>query len=258
MENSSLSDPTLRRDDKVILSIIDRCLSDQSDKMLSLVSVDARYVLNIIIEKMGLLCNVNDCAEASSCMFKDILRKVAIDHKANNDDHTIRCAAIIHELLRNSLILSDYYDLTIASDGMYGCRDQYPVLKEIGDYIVDAISEDDFEAWHEWAVAYWEEPSLKYPPLPQLLDTEYFKRILDKALDKGLMEIIGDDYVWNKSDRLLVYFAKEVSEHLGLSTNGTKWKPFKEMFNTKINMSSISANMDNLPEGSEMVDDCLI
>ena len=97
------------------------------------------------------------------------------------------------------------------------------------------------------------------PTLPETLNTDKAKSILQKAIDVGFCDA---NYQWKKSKALLAYFADRVSEYLELGKGEydgktkTSWKPFESLFG----ISGLSgAKRDyqktgTLPEGYKDVD----
>lgn len=69
--------------------------------------------------------------------------------------------------------------------------------------------------------------------LPEELDTDKAKKLLQKAITSGLCD---DTYKWLKSKALLAYFTDKASEYLGLCKGEydgkpkTSWKPFETLF----------------------------
>ena len=67
--------------------------------------------------------------------------------------------------------------------------------------------------------------------LPAELNNDDFKKILSKAIEKGL---IDDNYKWLKGMQLLACFCHDVSQKLTLGKGGRiAWKPFEELFGIK-------------------------
>lgn len=73
-------------------------------------------------------------------------------------------------------------------------------------------------------------------PLPDLLNTDKAKALLNKAIIAGLCD---DTYKWLNSKALLAYFVDKASESLGLCKGEydgkpkTSWKPFEVLFGVK-------------------------
>ena len=78
-----------------------------------------------------------------------------------------------------------------------------------------------------------DETKNKPTPLPEVLNTNEAKSILQKAINAGFCDA---NYQWGKTKALLAYFADRVSEYLELGKGEydgkakTSWKPFESLF----------------------------
>lgn len=92
--------------------------------------------------------------------------------------------------------------------------------------------------------------------IPDKLNTPNIIGYFKQAIEIGLM---STDYVWLKSNRLLAYFAFEISRDEGLG-KGAKmgcWKPFEELFGVKdlrVIYAEIEKNKDGTLADSYLVD----
>ena len=77
------------------------------------------------------------------------------------------------------------------------------------------------------------EANNKLTALPEALNTDEAKSILQNAIDIGLCDT---NYQWKKTKALLAYFADKTSEYLDLGKGEydgkakTSWKPFESLF----------------------------
>ena len=107
----------------------------------------------------------------------------------------------------------------------------------ICDYAFDAIN----EIWNRIAKTVEREIKKITPhqtpkeeiSLPEELNTEEAKNILQKAIDAGFCDA---NYQWKRTKALLAYFADKTSEYLKLGKGEyggnlkTSWKPFESLF----------------------------
>ena len=68
--------------------------------------------------------------------------------------------------------------------------------------------------------------------LPQELTSEDAKKMIETAIEAGLIKVRGCRLKWTKSKQLLAYYAEQMCKRLNL-TKGDKmtWKPFETLFN---------------------------
>lgn len=100
-------------------------------------------------------------------------------------------------------------------------------------------------------------------PLPAELNTANAKKLLQEAIEAGLINQTTNGYRWNKSKALCAYFADRATEELKISkaitTNeeqAANWKPFEALFNFT-NLKDCKAawrKTGSVPKGSDIVD----
>ena len=73
--------------------------------------------------------------------------------------------------------------------------------------------------------------------LPKEFESEDFKSIIKKGMEKGLIESSLNGLKWNETKGLLAYFAERISQRYKLSKKKDKdgndtisWKPFEDLF----------------------------
>lgn len=244
-----------------IFKLAETTLRCQKRHMQSLVKVSADYVTEQVLRGVDAICKDNSRKKVKDVIYEAI-NDLAVSYPKAKDEHRDRLVALISELMRVCLQASQSLDMMEAKAYLVQFQnEEFPrVIAEIRSCIYDTLEEDeDSTEFLDWAEECWGQDLREHmPQLPQKLDLKEFKDILSKAIQYKLISYTTDSYKWQESDRLLVYFSHEVSEHLQLSNNGIAWKPFKDMFESTINMSSIWSNMDNTqPEGYEKVNKCL-
>ena len=99
--------------------------------------------------------------------------------------------------------------------------------------------------------------------LPEELDTEEGRKLLNKACEAGIVSVEDGRYVWKESKTLLAYFAILAGEHLDLQhkDKANNWKPFEKLFGkTRLRKAlgdwkDRNPQKDFYPTGADKIDD---
>ena len=82
----------------------------------------------------------------------------------------------------------------------------------------------------------WQEKQT--PSLPEELDNEYFRQILNRGIKAGIIIMEGGKYNWQRTNYLLAYFAIRVTKILNLKKKDdaiASYRPFEILFGLKEN-----------------------
>ena len=99
--------------------------------------------------------------------------------------------------------------------------------------------------------------------LPEELDTEEGRKLLNKACEAGIVSVEDGRYIWKRNKTLLAYFAKIAGESLELpcKARGSSWKSFEKLFG-KNNLYKILGSWKDrhpgkkfYPNGADEIDD---
>lgn len=98
--------------------------------------------------------------------------------------------------------------------------------------------------------------------LPEELNSDEAKQIIEKAIKSGIISIDAYGYQWNRTKGLLAYFGEQMNSFLDISTgeyNGVKknsWKPYEILFKFK-NLATAKRDYDKIeskPAGYKEID----
>lgn len=165
----------------------------------------------------------------------------------------------------------DAFSRDLASEFHYKHIEEEQKYATFSEGFFDYLEEEDQTFIREYCnnyFAYIKKYGVNTQVIPQCLQTEEAKKILQKAVKMDLILLSNNQYRWNHNNytgQLLAYFCEKFSFYLGLSKKADKdgnkmvsWKPFEVLLNEKkIKSHKYDALKDKFnfsPKGYELVD----